>query len=190
MRILSGAELTALASSPCPLALLVEMDLTVPQYLSTGGNNLSSVDGSITYAGLQGLGKVGVVSDSPSEIKPLQFELSGVPVDKVSLAETEPVRVKAVRIKLGLFDPSTYRLLRAILIWSGKLDMLTFIDGSPTASIAVQAEHDGADLTRPSTSLYTDAEQQRLYPGDLFFQYVTDQIDQRIVWPDASFGRT
>ena len=34
---------------------------------------------------------------------------------------------------------------------------------------------------------YTDIDQQRLYPGDLFLQYVTDQAEKTIVWPKAEY---
>ena len=98
MRTLSSAALTALQSTPLPLAALVEMDLAGGGlYLNTGSLNLTI--GGITYLGLQGLGKIEAIADSPSEVKALKFELSGVSSSMVALALTEPVQGKAVRIK-------------------------------------------------------------------------------------------
>ena len=84
MRTLSTAALAALQRSPLPIAILVEMDLASPLYLNTSSLNL--VVGATTYLGTAGLGRIEAIQDSPSEVKPLRFELSGVPTTSVSLA--------------------------------------------------------------------------------------------------------
>ena len=186
MRTLSSAALTALQSTPLPLAALVEMDLAGGGlYLNTGSLNLTI--GGITYLGLQGLGKIEAIADSPSEVKALKFELSGVSSSMVALALTEPVQGKAVRIKLAIFDPATYQVLATDLRWSGSLDTMNIVDSTPNAVLEVTAEHGGIDLIRPSNSVFSDAEQQRLNPGDTSLQYIADQVDMRIVWPSAEF---
>lgn len=187
MRTLSSAALAALQSNPLPLALLVEMDLTSPLNLNTGSLDLT-IDGT-TYYGSKGLGKIEPVQESPAEIKPLKFELSGVPSASVALALAEPVQGKAVRVKLALFDPDTYEVIEARLRWAGKLDVMEIEDGPTTATIKVTAEHAAIDLIRPVTSLYSDAEQRRLYSNDPSLQYIADQSEMRIVWPAASWGR-
>lgn len=187
MRTLSAAALAALASNPVPLCLLVEMDLTAPLFLNT-----SSLDLTIsanTYYGTGGLGKIESVQESPAEIKPLMFELSGVPSASIALALTEPVRGKAVRIKIALFDPATYAVIEARLRWSGVLDVMSISDGVPTAVLQVSAEHSAIDLLRPVTSLYSDAEQRRLYSADPSLQFIADQVDMKIVWPAAEWFR-
>jgi hypothetical protein len=187
MRTLSSAAQTALQSRSIPLAILVEMDLASGTlYLNT--SSLSLVYGGNTYTGTGGLGKIDTIQDTPAEIKQLQFELSGVPTTSIALVLTEPVQGKPVSIKLAIFDPSTYQIIEADTIWSGFLDVMSISDG-PTATIQVTAEHAGIDLIRPSGSLYSHAEQQRLAPGDNGLQFMVDQLDWRIVWPAASFYR-
>ena len=187
MRTLTAPALAALSGNPLPLAILVEMDLSSPLNLNTSSLNL--VIGGITYTGIGGLGKIDAVSESPAEVKQLKFELSGVPSTSIALALGEPVQGKAVRIKLAIFDPVTYLILDTRLRWAGLLDVMSIDEGNGTAVLSVTAEHSGMDLQRPVTSLYSNAEQLRLHPGDTSFQFNVFQVDARIVWPNALWGR-
>lgn len=187
MRILSAPALAALQGRALPLAVLVEMALSTPLNLNTASLNL--VIGGTTYYGTKGLGEIGEVTESPSEVKPLRFTLSGVPSTSIALALTEPVQGKLVTLKLAVFDPTMYQVLDVDPIWVGRLDVFTIDDGGATSTLSVTAEHAGIDLTRPGNLLYSDAAQQTLYPGDYAFQYLNDQVEQRIVWPSANWGR-
>jgi hypothetical protein len=187
MRTLSAPALAALQRNPLPIALLIEMDLTVQLYLNTGGIDLTI--GGIVYSGTQGLGRVDAVQESPAEIKPLRFELGGVPSTMIALALAEPVQGKAVRVKTALFDPDTYQIIETRLRWQGQLDVMAIEDGIPTATVQVSAEHAAIDLLRTATSYYSDSEQRRLFSGDPSMQYVADQAEVKIVWPAASWGR-
>ena len=154
-------------------------------FLNTGGIDL--LIGGNTYLGLQGLGKIDVVQDSPAEIKPLRFELNGVSSTMLSVVLTSPVQGSVVNLKLAIFDPATYLIIETHTKWSGFLDTLTVSDMKGKSTISANAEHAGIDLLRPSGSIYSDSEQQRLYPGDPSLQYLTSQIDMRVVWPSAQF---
>jgi hypothetical protein len=191
MRTLTAPTLAALAGSTLPIGLLVEMDLTIPLYLNSANIDLTlAFNGTtITYIGTKGLGKVEAIRETPAEVAQLRFELSGVPATSIALALAEPVQGKAVRIKRAVFDPATYQLLDVRLRWAGTLDVMSISDGPGAATISVTAEHAGIDLLRPVTSLYTQSDQQRQAPGDLAFQFVSDQADMRVVWPAASWGR-
>ena len=187
MLVLSSAAATAMMGRNVPLALFVEMDLSSPLFLNTGGIDL--IYSGNTYYGMKGLGTVDVVKDIASEVSNLKFQLQGVSQSLIAEALTENVQGKAVRIKLAILDPTTYQILDVSMRWAGKLDVMTLNTGGGTGTIDVTAEHAGIDLIRPGNSLYTHTEQQRLHPGDLAFQYMDDQIDQKIVWPAATFGR-
>ena len=187
MKTLSTAGQAACASGKVPMSMLIEMDLTAPLNLCT--SNLDLVLGGTTYYGLKGLGKINAIQTTPAEIKQIQFELSGVPSTMIALALSEPVQGKAVRMKLAIFDPATYAILDTVLIWAGQLDAMSIQDASSGGTVAVTAEHVGIDLNRPSSSYYTDDEQQALFAGDLFFQYTSQQAEQQIIWPDKNFGK-
>jgi len=187
MRTLSTAAQAALTSRTLPMAVLVEMALTLPVNLSSA--NVDITYAGTTYLGTRGLGMVEAVRDTAAEMPQLRFELSGVPSTHIALALAEPVQGKTARIKVALFDPSTYQILVAQQIWAGYLDVMAIEDGENSAKLSVTAEHAGIDLMRPVTSLYQHDEQQRLAPGDLAFQYVSDQAEMRVVWPAASWGK-
>ena len=185
--VLTPAAITAVQSRSLPLAILVEMSLSVPLNLNT--TSLDLTIGATTYYGTRGLGTIEAVQETSAEVRGLRFTMSGVPSAEIALALTEPVQGKLVTIKLCIFDPVTFQVLDSRTRWSGKLDVFTVDDGGSTSTISVTAEHAGIDLTRPGASLYTNLEQQRLYPGDLAFQFVNDQVEQRIVWPSAEWGK-
>lgn len=185
MRTLSSAEQAALLANPVPMVVLVELYLTSTIYLCTAGIDL--VVGGVTYLGTRGLGKIDTVADSPAEIKPLSFEMSGVPSTQVALALSEPVRGKAIIVKSLLLDPATYQPLTPRVRWQGVGDVMLLREQGGTATIQVQAEHCAADLLRGTPSYWSDAEQRRLYPGDPSLQYMADQVEQKIVWPAASY---
>jgi hypothetical protein len=187
MRILSARGQAALLRNPTPLALLVEMDLSAPLFISSAPFDLTF--GGTTWVGSKGLGKLDAVKDSPAEIAAMGFEISGVSNASLALALTEPVQGRAARIKLALFDPDQYDITDVDLLWAGRLDVMTIDRGFPVSSIKVTAEHFAVDFVRSIASLYSDAEQRRLYPGDPSFQYVVDQVEMRIVWPDREFFR-
>lgn len=185
MRTVSTTAAAALASGFLPMALLVEMDLSSPLYLNTSGLDLT-INGTVYY-GTKGFGKIAPMVDTPAEVRGLTFELTGVPSSMISLALSEPVQGKAVRLKTVIFDPATYLPLDVRLRWQGLLDVMSIADAPGAATITVSAEHAGIDLSRPASSLYSNTEQQLLHPGDLFLQFVADQVDQRITWPTAEF---
>ena len=187
MRALTSAAAAAILNRSVPVALLVEMQLTVPLYLNTTSLNLT-INGSIYY-GTKGLGAIDSIQESPAEVRGLKFSLSGVPSSNIALALTEPVQGELVTIKVAIFDPVTYQILDVRTRWSGRLDVFAIDDGGKTATLSVTAEHAGIDLTRPSQSLMTDIEQQRLNSGDLSLQYMNDQVERVIVWPAASWGK-
>lgn len=185
MLTLSSAGQALVAAGVVNLAVLVEMDLATPFYVCTGGQSLT-VAGN-TYQAVGNAGKIEPVQATPAEIRALQLQMSGVLPSAISLVLQTQVQGKAIRIKLALFDPGTYAVTDTVLLWQGQLDTMRIEDGTDTTTVMVTAEHVGIDLNRPVSAYFTDADQQALFPGDLFFQYVSTQFDQRIVWPAAHF---
>jgi hypothetical protein len=187
VRTLTAPEVAALQRTPLPLAVLVEMDLSSQLLLNTA--SLDLVLGGNTYYGTKGLGKIEPIQESPSEIRALKFELSGVPSTSIALALTEPVQGKEARIKLCLFDPDSYAVLGSHLRWAGRLDVIAIEDGASTATLHVTAEHSAIDMLRTAVSLYSDSEQRRLYANDPSLQFMADQVEMRVVWPAAAWFR-
>lgn len=186
MRSLSAATAAALAQPRVPLAQLVEMELSQPLYLNTSGWHLEWA--GHTWLGAARVGRIDTIDDTPAEVAGLKFQLSGVPTSMLSLVLAEPVQGKPVNIYTAIFDADT-RIVDAPLEWAGRLDVLNLVEQGESSVITVSAEHIGLDLTRPGTQRFSSQDQQRLYPGDRFFQYLVDTADRQIVWPAASFFR-
>jgi hypothetical protein len=187
VRMLSPAAMAALAGPVIPIAALVEMDLTEPLFLNSSGMNLV-LDGN-TYLGLGDLGQIDAITETSAELPQVKFTLSGVDPTMLSLALQEPVQGKAVRVKFAIFDPSSGALLDVRMRYAGFLDVMAISDGKDSATIAVTSESAMLDLLRPGGLLYSDADQQALNPSDLSMQYINDQVEQKLVWPAASFFR-
>jgi hypothetical protein len=206
MRGLTSEAAAALQQSRVPIVLLIEMMLSTPLRLATGGWTLRwpeysldlrfqsqqyqlSDEQDITYTAVGALGSVEPTTEASGSPGGLKFSLSGVPSAMVSLALSEPVQGRACNVYVAILDPATYRIVDAVLEWSGTLDTMTISEEGGSAVLTVSAEHAGIDLLRAVPVRYTDLDQQRLFPGDRGFEFVTDQADQTIVWPAASFFR-
>ena len=189
MRTIDTAAAAVLAAGGAiPLALLVDMpDLSTPLRLCTGRWTLTR-DGN-TYLGVGQLGEVEPAQESAGGPRPLGFRMNGVPATQRALVLGENVQGKPVNVYLAIFDPATYQILDAVLEWAGTLDVMTWQDDGESGVITVSAESAGADLLRGISVRYTDQDQQRLFPGDLGFEYVIAQGEKTIVWPAASFFR-
>lgn len=187
MRAVDSAAATALAGQVVPMALLVQLDLTATLRLCTG--SLQLVYGGHTWTAVGGLGNVGAAQESAGTPASISLQLSGVPASQVSLALSEPVQGKACTLRVAVLDPSTYAVLDAPTEWVGTLDTMTLSEEAGTAVINLTAEHAGVDLLRAVPVRYTDADQQRLYTGDLGFEFAVDTAGKTITWPAASYFR-
>lgn len=185
MKTISTPGLAALNAGTVSFVVLVSMAFAGGA-LNLCANNINLKVGATTYTGLGNLGKISAVQTTASEIKQLQFEISGVPSANLALVLGTPVQGTPVTVSLAVMGP-TLAVLDVVPIWVGALDTLVLDDQPETATISVTAEHIGIDLNRPAPLYYADADQQTLHPGDLFFQYTSQQFDQQIVFPNAQY---
>jgi hypothetical protein len=187
MRTIAPTASAVLAGQEVPLVVLVEMLLTLPIRMASTPYNV--VYGGQTYVGLGQFGSVEEIDDSPGEYKSVQFALTGVQNDMLTIALNEDIRNKAVYVRNATLDPTTHAVLDAPLAWSGTLDQMPIQFGKETSQITVTAEHRGATFARVKALRYNDVDQQRLYPGDTSLRFVTSQANHQDVWPAAAFFR-
>ena len=189
MRDLSNEEEAASQGYALGVVWLVEIDLAAPVYVNSSIHDLKDDASGITYLGRGGLGSVEDVADTAGEFPQLKFSLSGVPDEYIALADSTDTAGAEIRAKVSIVNLDTLKILDARTRYVGYLEPMTINDGAISATLEVIAESAAYSLLRPTSSLFTDAEQQRLYPGDLFFQFAQDQAEQRVVWPSANWGR-
>lgn len=163
----------------------VEMLLSTPLRLNTSS---VAIDwNGHTWEGAGPLGAIEEIEDTPAEMKSLRLSLSGVPSSLLAVALAEPVRNKGCTVWFGVLDPTTHAVLDSIQAWSGSLDQMPITQTGETCTVTVTAEHAGAYFARPKPLRYTDADQQRLYPGDTSMRFVVSQANHQDVWPAAAF---
>lgn len=188
MRTLNGAAQALLvriqAGERIPMVQLVELGLDTPQYLTTAGQDI--VWGGHTWVATGLL--LEPIEDQAADYGALSLVLPGVTEAQLALALTEPLEGKACHVYDALVDPVTGAVADAVLSWSGTLNLPSIEDG-PIAVIRVSAEHRAALAFRPKPSRYTNAEQQRLFPGDTCLDYDPATDAAPVVWPAASFFR-
>lgn len=193
MRTFGSSTLAALAGSSVGIAQLIEIELDAPGYLNTSGWDLSW-EGN-TYLGIHGAGQIDTIEQTPGEVTGLTFALPAIVTDDLATAMLGMPMGRTFRLKTAIFDPVTFQVIDAVLEWEGRIDVPQIVenvsDTAPGGSSLVQisVEHIGIDLMRAGNLLYSNADQQRLYPGDKSFEYVVAQANANIVWPSASYFR-
>jgi len=166
------------------VALLIEMRLSATIYWATCRDDIPW--GGHTYLGGR-QGGIEPVKDQAGEVVGLTFVLPGVPSDLIAIALAEPIQGKVAIISLALMEPVGQQITDVIEIWTGTLDQMPIKEEGTSATINVTAEHRGITYARPKGIMYSDYEQQRLYPGDRCLEFLNAQAQHQDVWPAASY---
>lgn len=182
MRTLAPPTIAALSGSVLSIAQLVYMDFPGLPIALCSANRDILCDG-VTYRGAAGLGSISPVEDSPGEIKGLQFQMSGVPIENLALALDDSAIVQGTNIivRLAILDLD-HQLIEAPTDWTGRIDTMAIEEDGETCTITVTAESTAVDLLRGNALTTSNADQQFLYPGDRAMEYVALQ-DVPVVWP-------
>jgi len=154
----------------------------------SGDLNLWSGYGEITYDGDTYTGAGDLLQVSPAqETRDLQanamdFTLSGVPGELISIALAEEYQDRPITAWIGGLDTSG-NLITPYPYFKGRMDTMALDEGGDTATINLTAENVLVTLQRPKVRRYTNEDQQDLYPGDKGLSQVTSLNDGRsIVW--------
>ena len=187
MRTLTTGARTALGGSTVVLELLLEM-LTTPAVRATTAARPIDWNG-FTWLGVGSLGQVDLVRDTVGEPSGLKFSLSHVPTELLSLALGDSVRNKACTLYLAILNATTHAIEDVSTVGTYVLDQTSVAEDKQDGAIGVTAVPLSRIFARPKPLRYTDADQQRLFPGDRGLQYIISQATHKDVWPAASFFR-
>ena len=144
--------------------------------------------GTLSIGGVEYAGTASIMSISPIEetievaARGVQFVLTGVPSDLVSLALSEPYQGRIAKIYFGLFDTSNGAQAELIEIFSGFMDVMQIADEPGTATITISAENRLISLERPKVRRFTSQDQKRDYQADRGFDFVNDLQDKEVKW--------
>lgn len=159
----------------------LHIDLPDPVYAVTG-------NATITYAGevwsaIGGLGQIDTIGEgtdgSATGVKASLYE---VPADFRDDIADQAVRGCLYELYVGALDPSYQEVVGFKNIWKGRLDTYEIVDAGETITVTAGGESRMRDQRRPAIRRFTDWWQQRRYPGDRCFEYVTRMVEVPILW--------
>jgi len=150
-------------------------------------NRTITYDG-FAYLGAGALGQIGAIQEEPGvKSSSIVVSLSGVTPEVIALMLAEPYLNRPAKIYAAISDSSwAFDSSMCKLMFKGTMDMIEGIMGKePSFSVTIKSRL--GDWERSRSFKYTDADQQRLYTGDLGFNYVPQLSQRKIIWPRAAF---
>jgi hypothetical protein len=172
------AEIEAPSTAP---VFIAELDTSPdPVRCWTGIGTLSF--GGNSFLGIGHLGGISPVKET-EEIRAneLNFQLSGIPNELITTALSSTYHGRSAKLWLG-FLTAAGQLLDAVLLFSGRMDVMDIDEGPEMSTITVTAESRLADLDRPRVRRYTHEDQAELFPGDLGLEYVAGIQNRELKW--------
>lgn len=190
MRSLSSTSQATIASGSVPPMILLQQMETTPAVRFNSTPHTVRYQGA-DWLGAGNFGSIDVVSDAPGDESALRFGLSGVPADSIALALVDAPQTKGARatLSVALLDPVSKAIADVLQIFRGYVDQMPISYAVDASSIGVICTHRGETFSRPKPLRNTDADQQRLVPGDTSRRFVVSQSQVQDVWPAASFYR-
>lgn len=183
MRALSAEAIAALSASEVFLVTMVRIDFPSGTIALNASNYTLNWNG-VDYLAAAGLGNVAPTEDRPGEITGATLELLQVDSVYIALAldDSDEVQGSPVTIYTAVLD-ADLQIVDVVTDWTGYADTMSIAEDGERASISMTAESKAVDLLRGTPLLYNDGDQQSLYPGDRYFEYVVSQSNKPIVWP-------
>lgn len=187
MRSLSSALQTAVVQPVVPTIMLVRIDFDSGVMAWNSGYRDIMYDG-VTYVAAGHLGSISPTREAPGiKAAGISITLSGVKPEIVSLLLSEPYMNRPVRIYLAVTDEQwAFNADLTTLYFRGRIDTITGSQGQ-TSSFTVAVRSRLADWERQRTLRYTDADQQKLHPGDKGMEFIAQLSQRKIIWPKAAF---
>lgn len=185
-RSLTTATATQFQASAFKPLTLVEIDYaSAPVRLHSGIGNITF--GGNTYTGTGSLGAVSTLTETLDEsANGCTLTLSAASAI-ISLCLTEDARGRPVKVWIGAQDMTTDALIAdPALMFSGLVAAMSHEDDGTSGSISIACVDETGDQERPLERRLTNEDQQRLHPGDVGLEYVTDLPNMTFTWGNAA----
>ena len=139
--------------------------------------------GGESYLGVGHLGKISQVEeDTDLAVYGVNFELTGIPTEYISLFLTEQYQGRSIRAWLVIANADGSLQSGEYEFFTGRMDYSTVIEGPETSTIVIAAENELADLRRSRERRYTHEEAKLRFPSERGFEYVTGLQNKTINW--------
>lgn len=142
----------------------------------------------VTYKGVGVLSSVSGVKEEPGvKASGVTVGMSGIKEEIVSLLLGQQyINRKAYIHFTPLNEEDEPVTATPHLVFRGTMDNINGTMGA-NAGFTISLKSRLADWERPRKVLYTDVEQQELYPGDRGMEYIAQISQKKIIWPRAAF---
>jgi hypothetical protein len=150
--------------------------------------------GGETFTGVGDLGSISSVEETDDvKASSVELTLSGIPSTILAAAIGDSRQGKTATIWLAFLDSSLAIIADEVILFRGRTDVPTIMEGGETSIMSMRVENHLLDLKRASNHRYTQEEQQETYPSDVFFEFVPSLQNKTILWqkfekPEHSSG--
>jgi hypothetical protein len=182
-RGLSSPVATGIAQTVVPIAFFAEFSFASGALRMWSGYG-DKLWNAVNWTGSGELGGISPV-DETSEIgaSGLTFTLSGVPNALRAIALADAYRGRPCKAWLAILNDAG-AVLGAYQFYAGRMDVMPMKAAmvGATSAISIQSENRLVDLYRPRSSRWTNAEQQRLSPGDTSCSRIGKLAERPLPW--------
>lgn len=181
MRDITTAANNAASANSVTAVIMAELDFASGFIRAhTGVGNLV-YDGN-TYLGLGGFGGIdGLGENSNLESEKIKVTLSGVEAANVAIALGEYYQGRSAKFWMAFLDDNMALIADPVLVFQGRMDSMSLQIGQQ-AKIDLTIINRLADWARPNERRYNNADQQRRFAGDKFFEFVEIQNEKTLYW--------
>lgn len=150
-------------------------------YLWNGHGNLTN--NSNDYIGAGELLAIGAISERTDlTATGASITLNGIKQSLLTISLSEPYQNRTAIIRLGAINESGDVVADPVVMFQGKMDVMTIEDSGEIATITVQCESKFMQLDRAKVRRYTAEDQKIDHPTDTFFDYMAKIQEMAIPW--------
>jgi len=162
----------------------VHIDLPDPVFAVTG--NATITYGGEEWSAIGGLGQIDTIGEgTDGSSVGVTATLYQVPSEFRDDVADQAVRGCLYELYVGALDAGYRNVIGFKNLWKGRLDTYDILDAGETITVTAGGESRMRDQRRPAIKRFTDWWQQRKYPGDIGFQYVSRMVEVSIMWAKA-----
>lgn len=193
-RLISPAVASAIASRVVTVALFAKIafaDNTLYLWSGIGSiapagpawSSLSTFPYGQSFTGMGWLGRLSSVPGTKKvQAKNITLGLSGIPSSLVAEAINQVRVTGQVTIWLAFLSSGAV-IPDPLQIFSGSLDVPSLTDSGDTSLISITCENSLLSLNLAPNRLFSDADQQIYFPGDLGFSFTDKLANIALFWP-------
>ena len=146
---------------------------------------------SQNWLGVGDLGSISKVEEGV-DVSPyaITLTLSGLDATISGAALTEDYFMHPVTVYLGVLDSDDTLIDTPIQVWAGFMDQMNLTVGADGGdAIQLIAESELSRFDKSKNLMYTNANQQQRYSGDLFFSHIHKVEGAKIKWGASEGGQ-